>query len=176
VYGYLSKESLEFSVLVSFEQTPIWFLSHTKNFEFPKKIFVNTWYFWRNGFMFKGYAQCVICMKQQQKERHVRDNKKKLIWQRNSCGILSQITNKIGTGWNKNQEVLQAWSNKGRFFFFFLQNKNILHTALVVQFPFSQPSHKSFFRNVVLCWGSWLYLPPISSGWVVVGVWTKMID
>jgi hypothetical protein len=26
-----------------------------------------------------------------------------------------------------------------------------------------------------LCWGSWPYLPPISSGWVVVGVWTKMI-
>jgi hypothetical protein len=25
-------------------------------------------YFWRNGFMLKGYAQCVICMKQQQNE------------------------------------------------------------------------------------------------------------
>jgi hypothetical protein len=26
-----------------------------------------------------------------------------------------------------------------------------------------------------LCWGSWPCLSPISSGWVVVGVWTKMI-
>jgi hypothetical protein len=24
--------------------------------------------FWRNGFVLKGYAQCVICMKQQQNE------------------------------------------------------------------------------------------------------------
>jgi len=24
--------------------------------------------FWHNGFMLKGYAQCVICMKQQQNE------------------------------------------------------------------------------------------------------------
>jgi hypothetical protein len=26
---------------------------------------------WRNGFMLKGYVQYVICMKQQQKGRHV---------------------------------------------------------------------------------------------------------
>jgi hypothetical protein len=26
-----------------------------------------------------------------------------------------------------------------------------------------------------LCWGSWPCLPPISLGWVVVGVWTEMI-
>ena len=61
-------------------------------------------------------------------------------------------------------------------FFFFLQNKNRLHSALVMQFSFGQPSHKSFFRNVRLCWGSWPYLSPIFLGRVVVGVWTKMID
>jgi hypothetical protein len=57
----------------------------------------------------------------------------------------------------------------------FWKNKNMLHSATVVQFPFGQPSHKNFCRNAGLCWGSWPCLPPISSGWVVVGVWTKMI-
>ena len=88
----------------------------------------------------------------------------------------AKLPTKIGTSWNKNQEVLQAWSNRGSSFFFFLQNKNRLHSALVVQFSFGQPSHKSFFRNVRLCWGSWPYLSPIFLGRVVVGVWTKMID
>ena len=60
--------------------------------------------------------------------------------------------------------------------FFFGQSRNRLHSATVMQFPFGQLSHKSFYENVVLCWGSWPCLPPISSGWVIVGVWTKMID
>ena len=56
----------------------------------------------------------------------------------------------------------------------FGQSKNMLHSATVMQFPFGQPSHKSFCRNVGLCWGPWPCLPLISSGWVVVGDWLKV--
>jgi len=87
----------------------------------------------------------------------------------------AKLQTKTETGWNKNQEVLQAWSNRGSYLFIFLQNKNRLHSATVVQFPFSQPSRKSFCRNAGLCWGSWPCLPLIFLGWLVVGVWTKMI-
>jgi hypothetical protein len=86
---------------------------------------------------------------------------------------LSQITNKNWNGLKQNQEVLQAWSNRGSVFF--LQNKNRLHYAPVVQVPFGWPSHQSFCRNTWLCRGSWPCLPLISSGKVIVGFWTKMI-
>jgi len=36
-------------------------------------------YSWCNGFMLKGYVQCVICMKQQQKWRHVMNTEKHMI-------------------------------------------------------------------------------------------------
>jgi hypothetical protein len=133
---------------------------------------------WCYAFMLNGYAQCVICMKQQ-KWRYVMKtgkhmilfNKKGSFDKESLMKLWAKLPTKIGTGWNKNQEVLQAWSNWGGFFF---QNKNRLHYAPVVQFPLGQLSHKSFYGNVVLCWGSWPCLPPISSGWVIVGVWTKM--
>jgi len=80
---------------------------------------------------------------------------------------LEQVETKIKKFCRHDQTVV--------FFFFFLQNKNRLHYAPVVQFPFGQPSHKSFCRNTWLRRGSWLRLPPISSGWVVVRFWTKMI-
>ena len=128
--------------------------------------------------MLKGYVQCVICMKQQTKMKvcykymilltiraHLTRN---LLW-----NFKPSYQQKTGTSWNKNQEVLRAWSNRGSFFF--LQNKNRLHYAPVVQFPFGQPSHQSFCRNTWLCRGSWLRLPSISSGKVIVGFWTKMI-
>ena len=35
--------------------------------------------YWHNGFMSKGYAQCVICMKQKQKWRHVINTGKHMI-------------------------------------------------------------------------------------------------
>jgi len=96
---------------------------------------------------------------------------RRLIWQRESCGIMSQITNKTGTGWNKKSKIFAGMIEPVVIFW---QNKNMLHSATVVQFPFGRPSHKSFCRNAGLCWGSWPYLPLISSGWVVVGVWSKV--
>jgi hypothetical protein len=131
---------------------------------------------WRNGFMLKGYAQCVFAwdsnkMKAFHEHRKTHDliNKKRLIWQRKSCGILSQITNKTETSWNRKIKKFcrYDWTEVVMFW----QNKNRLHSSTVVQFPFG-----SFCRNAGLCWGSWPCLPLISSGWVVVGVWTKMID
>jgi len=79
--------------------------------------------------------------------------------------------------WNrlKQKKIKKLWRHDQPEVVIFGKNKNRLHSATVVQFPFSQPSHKSFCRNVGWCWGSWPYLPPISSGWVVVGVWTKII-
>jgi len=71
--------------------------------------------FWRNGFMPKGYAQCVICMKLQQKGKachehqktHDLINKKGYIWQGKSCGILSQITNK---NWNRLKQKSRSFA------------------------------------------------------------------
>jgi hypothetical protein len=60
--------------------------------------------FWHNGFMFKGYAQCVICMKQQQKGRHVMNTKKHMILLTRKANLIEkllwhyELTNKIGTG------------------------------------------------------------------------------
>jgi hypothetical protein len=69
----------------------------------------------------------------------------------------------------------KAWSNRGSSFllFFAEQEQTPFYTDGAIPL---QSSHKSFFRNVGLCWDSWLYLPPIFLGRVVVGVWTKIID
>jgi len=92
--------------------TPVFVL----NFEFPKNLCEHVQSYvvleekgntpkdsWRIGFMFKGYAQCVICMKQQQKWRHVMNTGKHMI-------LLKRKAHWTG-------KVLQAWSNKGGYFF-----------------------------------------------------------
>jgi len=135
--------------------------------------------YWRNGVMLKGYAQCVICMKQQKKWRHVMNIEKymilltrnahltkKVLWYTSLPTRLKQVETKIKKFWRHDQTEVVIFG----------QNKNRLHSATVVQFPYGHLSHKSFCRNVGLCWGSWPCLPIISSGRVVVGVWTKMID
>jgi len=99
---------------------------------------------WCYAFMLNGYAQCVICMKQQKwrcvmktGKHMILFNKKGSFDRENLMKLWAKLPTKIGTGWNKNQEVLQAWSNWGGFFFFFfLLNKKRLHYAPVVQFPF----------------------------------------
>jgi len=112
--------------------------------------------------MLKGYVQCVICMKQQQKWRHVmKTGKHKILFNKKA-----HLTRKVLWNCEPNyQQKLEQVETKIKK----------LYSANVVQFPFGQPSHKSFWRNVELCWGSWPCLPPISLGWVVVGVWTEMI-
>jgi len=78
--------------------------------------------------------------------------------------------------WNRlKQKIKKLWRHDQPEVVIFWQNKNKLHSATVVQFPFNQPSHKSFCRNVGLCWGYWPCLPLIFSGWVVVGVRTTII-
>jgi hypothetical protein len=59
---------------------------------------------WCSGFVSKYCAQSVIYMKQQQKWKHVMNTGKHLIlltrrlfWQRKSCCIMSQVTNKTET-------------------------------------------------------------------------------
>jgi len=49
VYGYLSKESPEFSELVCFRQTSTWFLLFVLNFDFPKILCENMHSFGRKG-------------------------------------------------------------------------------------------------------------------------------
>jgi hypothetical protein len=115
VYGCLSKESLEFTELVYLDKHQYDFCLISKTLNSQKNLCEHVRScivleekgntpkdFWRNGFMPKGYAQCVICMKLQQKGKachehqktHDLINKKGYIWQGKSCGILSQITNK----------------------------------------------------------------------------------
>jgi hypothetical protein len=72
--------------------------------------------------------------------------------------------------WNRLKQKIKFCRHDRTEAVMFWQNKNMLHSATVVQFPFDQPSHKSFCRNAGLCWGSWPCLPPISSGWVIAGV------
>jgi hypothetical protein len=113
---------------------------------------------WRNGFMLKGYAQCVICMKQQQKWRHVMNIGKHMILLTRKAHLTEEVlwhyklTNKIETGSNK--IIKKFWRHDQIEVVIFGQKKNGLHYVNVVQFPFDQPSHKSFCRNVGLCWGS----------------------
>jgi hypothetical protein len=118
-------------------------------------------------------------MKQQQQWRHVMNTGKHMILLTRKAHLTEKVlwhyelTDKIETGWNK--KIKKFWRHDQTEIIIFWQNKNKLHSATVVQFPFSQPSHKGFCRNAGLCWGSWPCLPLISSGWVDVGVWTKMI-
>jgi hypothetical protein len=85
VYGYLSKESPKFPELVCLNKHQHDFC-FVLNFEFPK-ILVKTCMVleergntpkdsWRNGFMFKGYVQRVICMKQQKKMKACHEHRK----------------------------------------------------------------------------------------------------
>ena len=70
--------------------------------------------------MSKGCAQCVICMKTYygRRKTHNLINKKDSFDKESLMKLWAKLPTKIGTGWNKNQEVLQAWSNWGSFFFF----------------------------------------------------------
>ena len=106
-YGYLSKESLEFPELVCLNK-------HQNDFCFCTKLWIpkktleekgNTLKdSWCSGFVSKYCAQSVIYMKQQKKWKHVMNTGKHLIlltrrlfWQRKSCCIMSQVTNKTET-------------------------------------------------------------------------------
>ena len=100
-------------------------------------------------------------------------NKKGLFDRERLVKFWAKLQTKTGTGWNK--KIKKFCRHDQTEVVIFGQRKNMLHSATAVQFPFSQPSHWSFYRNVGLCWGSWPCLPLISSGWVVVGFWTKMI-
>jgi hypothetical protein len=153
VYGYLSKESPEFSELVCLNKhqydfcfcTKLWIpknpCEHVRSCIVLEEKGNKPKDSWCYAFMLNGYAQCVICMKQQ-KWRYVMKtgkhmilfNKKGSFDRESLMKLWAKLPTKIGTGWNKNQEVLQAWSNWGGFFFF--QNKNRLHYAPMVQFPF----------------------------------------
>jgi hypothetical protein len=65
--------------------------------------------------------------KKQQKWRYVMKTEKHMILfnkkgsfdKESLMKLWAKLPTQIGTGWNKNQEVLKAWSNWGRFFFFF---------------------------------------------------------
>jgi hypothetical protein len=60
---------------------------------------------WRNGFVSKGYAQCVICMKQQQKWKHAMNTGKHMILLTRKAHLTGKVlwhyelTNKTETGW-----------------------------------------------------------------------------
>ena len=83
---------------------------------------------WCYAFMLNGYAQWVICMKQQKWRCVMKTGKHMILFNKKGSfdreslmKLWAKLPTKIGTGWNKNQEVLQAWSNWGGFlcFFFF---------------------------------------------------------
>jgi hypothetical protein len=113
------------------------------------------------------------------KGRHVMNTRKHMILLKRKANLTEkllwhyELTNKTETGWNK--KIKKLWRHDQTEVVIFWQNKNKRHSATVVQFPFDQPSHKSFCRNIGLCWGSWPCLPSISSGWVNARVWTKMM-
>jgi len=75
--------------------------------------------------------------------------------------IKAHLTGKVLWNFESNyQQKLEQVETKNKKFcrhdltevvIFFLQNKNRLHSATVVQFPFGQPSHKSFCRHAGLC-------------------------
>ena len=127
--------------------------------------------------MLKGYVQCVICIKHQQKWWYVMSTGKHKILLTRKTHLTKKVlwyyklTNKTEIGWN----IKKLWRHDQTKVIIFRQNKNRLHFVPVVQFPFGQPPQKRFYENVGLCWGSWQCLPLISSGGIVVGVWTKMI-
>jgi len=110
---------------------------------------------------YKGVLSMLFAWTQKKKKTHDFINRKGSFDRESLVVFWAKLPTKTGIGW-KNQEVFCRHDQVEVLFFFFGQNKNRLHSAMVVQFPFR------------LCWGSWLCWPPISLGWVVVGVWTKM--
>jgi hypothetical protein len=72
---------------------------------------------WRNGFMLKGYAQCVICMKQQ-KWKHVMNIGKHMILLTRKAHLTEKVlwyyelTHKTKTGWNKKSRSFEGMINQ----------------------------------------------------------------
>ena len=171
MYGYLSKESPEFPELVCLNKHQYDFSFCTKLW-FPKNPCENMgscllfWgkkpkNSWCSGFV--STKVCSVCYLHEHKKKKTHDfiNRKGSFDRESLVVFWAKLPTKTGIGW-KNQEVFCRHDQAEVLFFFLGKNKNRLHSAMVVQFPFR------------LCWGSWLCWPPISLGWVVVGVWTKM--
>ena len=155
MYAYLSKESPEFPGLVCLNKhqhdfcfcTELWFPKNPcENMgsclvlgkrEKQTKEFLMQW--------FCKYKSVLSMLFAWTHHKHKKNTwfylQERLIWQRKSCGILSQITDKNLNRLKKIKKFLQAWSSRGS-----LGQELARHSA--VQFPFG------------LCWGFWPCLPP----------------
>jgi hypothetical protein len=112
---------------------------------------------WCSGFMSKDCAHSVICLKHQQKWRHIVNTGKHMILLTRKTHLTEKVLchykSNYQQDWNKlkqnkkhcrhDQEVVIFWHNMNR-----------LHSPTLVKFPFGQPPYKSFCRKVGLCWGS----------------------
>jgi hypothetical protein len=100
--------------------------------------------YWHNGFMSKGYAQCVICMKQKQKWRHVINTGKHMILVIRKAhltkgGIISQVADKTKIDWNTTKSKLFCGHDQTEAIIFG-HNRNRLHSPTLVKILFRSAS------------------------------------
>ena len=137
-------------------------------------------YSWCNGFMLKGYVQCVICMKQQQKWRHVMNTGKHMILLTRKAHLTMKVLWNFKPHYQQKPEQVETTSRsfagmiKQRYFFFAEQEEAPFCTGGAIPLRLAFPQ-KLFVEMLDCVEASWPCLPPISSGWVVVGFWIKMI-
>jgi hypothetical protein len=165
-----------------FGQTPIWFLSRTKKFEFPKIICEQV----RSCIILEGKGNILVvswvkvmlsvllAWNNKKQWRHIMNTRKHMIllikqglWTKKVLRH-EQVMDKTKRGWNQNKKKFYRYDQTEVVIS--VHNKNRLHSPTLVKFPLDQPSYDSFCRNTGLCWGFWPCLPLISSSQVVVGV------
>ena len=84
--------------------------------------------------MYETTTKMKVCY--EHRKTHDLINKKDSFDRESFYEILSQITNKIGTGWNKIKKFSRHDQTEVVSFFCFFAEQDRLHSAPVVQFPF----------------------------------------